>query len=506
MVINLEPYVMLDFSSHRAFSVLPMVVRITSSVLRLPIAKFIDEFGRAHGFLMVTALAVLGLFIQAVARNLATIVLAQLSQGIGFNSVDYVLTIILADMTSLRNRALIYGIYVTPIVVTMFLAPQIAESMQAHFGWRSASGVSASIMTLISLPISVVLFGAQRHSSIADRPRDYNYTTPSSRGRWSRFIVEIDCPGVALAILGLCLTLSSFPYASTAPSDRKSDAISMLVFGLTSLVGFVVWEKRLAPVTCLPWPFMKSRSILGGCLTAVFSMASVQCWSSYYSSYLQVVNCQTSASAGYIASVRPFAFAVAAPFIGLLIRTTGNYRFPALFAVIVLGIPTGLLLGYRGPEFSVHVLSRYQAMIGFCETYLMSCSQMAVMANIHHNDIALGVGIWGMSLSVAFAIVSCFSQAIWTGVVPKVLEDALPADSKNLTTQIYGSLDKQMEYPWGSLIRNAVVAAYLAAQKQMVIAGICCVPVAFACLFMWKDTNVRNRNDREYLGERDVIY
>lgn len=104
MVINLEPYVILDFSSHRAFSVLPMVVRITSSVLRLPIAKFIDEFGRAHGFIMVIALAVLGLFIQAVAQNLATIVLAQLFQGIGFNSVDYVLTIILADMTSLRNR------------------------------------------------------------------------------------------------------------------------------------------------------------------------------------------------------------------------------------------------------------------------------------------------------------------------------------------------------------------------------------------------------------------
>lgn len=88
-----------------------MVVQILSGVLRLPMAKFIDEFGRGRGFLMATILTVLGLSIQPLAQSLPTTIFAQVLHGIGWNFLDYVLTIILADMTSLKNR----GKHVSPL-------------------------------------------------------------------------------------------------------------------------------------------------------------------------------------------------------------------------------------------------------------------------------------------------------------------------------------------------------------------------------------------------------
>lgn len=105
VVLTLTPHVMSDFSGHSILSVLPMVVRVVSGVLRLPIAKFIDEVGRAHGFLFASCVTVLGLFIQALAGSLTETIVAQSLYGIGWNCIDYVLTIILADMTSLKNRS-----------------------------------------------------------------------------------------------------------------------------------------------------------------------------------------------------------------------------------------------------------------------------------------------------------------------------------------------------------------------------------------------------------------
>lgn len=104
---SLTPYVMSDFSGHSILSVLAVVVQILSGVLRLPIAKFIDEYGRARGFLVGAGLTVLGLSIEPLAQSLTTTIFAQVLHGLGWSWLDYVFTIILADMTSLKNRSML---------------------------------------------------------------------------------------------------------------------------------------------------------------------------------------------------------------------------------------------------------------------------------------------------------------------------------------------------------------------------------------------------------------
>lgn len=136
----------------------------------------------------------------------------------------------------------------------------------------------------------------------------------------------------------------------------------------------------------------------------------------------------------------------------------------------------------------------------------IACSQMAVMANIDHKDVALAVGIWGTFVSIAVAIASGISGSIWARAVPRVLLDSLPADSRNLTQVITGSLKNDETYPIGSPIRDAVVTAIRAAQEEMVIVGLCFVPVAFACIFMWRNFNVRKCDSGESLRARAAIW
>lgn len=136
----------------------------------------------------------------------------------------------------------------------------------------------------------------------------------------------------------------------------------------------------------------------------------------------------------------------------------------------------------------------------------MACSQMAVMANIDHKDVAIAVGIWGTFVSIAVATASGISGSIWARAVPGVLLDSLPADGGNLTEVITGSLENEQTYPIGSPIRDAVVTAIGAAQDEMIIMGICFAPVAFACIFMWRDINVRKRDHGESIRARTVIW
>lgn len=184
----------------------------------------------------------------------------------------------------------------------------------------------------------------------------------------------------------------------------------------------------------------------------------------------------------------------------------GDYKLPAFMGGPILGIFTGLLLNFHGPDAPVSALVLCQAFIGCAMRLFVACSQMAVVANIDHKDVAPAVGTWGTFLSIAAAIGSGSSGAVWTRAVPRVLEHALPGGSGNLTEEIAGSLVKQKQYPVGSLTRDAVISAYWAAQEQMVILGMCLVPVAFACIFMWRRIDVRKRDDRENVKDRGVIW
>lgn len=85
-----------------------MINRVVSGVLSLPLAKFIDTFGRLHGFLLTSGIVTFGLVLQAAAPNLATTAVAQVFQGIGWNFMDYILTVLLTDMTSLKNRSMFH--------------------------------------------------------------------------------------------------------------------------------------------------------------------------------------------------------------------------------------------------------------------------------------------------------------------------------------------------------------------------------------------------------------
>lgn len=120
-----------------------------------------------------------------------------------------------------------------------------------------------------------------------------------------------------------------------------------------------------------------------------------------------------------------------------------------------------------------------------------TCAQIAIMASVTHQEIAVAVALWGMFGSIGAAIGQAIAGALWTNILPDQLYKALPEESKNLTMTIYSSFVIQQDYPMGSPIRDAIIVAYADVQRKMVIAGCAFMPPVVIAVFMWRNINVK---------------
>lgn len=118
--------------------------------------------------------------------------------------------------------------------------------------------------------------------------------------------------------------------------------------------------------------------------------------------------------------------------------------------------------------------------------------QMAVMAVAKHGEIASLIALLGLSSAVGPGIGSPVSGAIWTNTVYAELLRLLPDDTKDQATEIHADLQRQLSYPVGSPVREAIVHAYSTAQLRMVLAGLCVLLIAIPSVVVWKMSGCPN--------------
>lgn len=73
----LTPYVTSDFQSHSLLTVIGIVSDSMTAAVYIPMAKLLDVWGRAEGFLLMVGSATLGVILMATSHNLATFCAAQ---------------------------------------------------------------------------------------------------------------------------------------------------------------------------------------------------------------------------------------------------------------------------------------------------------------------------------------------------------------------------------------------------------------------------------------------
>lgn len=145
-----------NFMSAPQVSTANILASIVGGVIKLPIARTINIWGRAEALLVFTGIYVLGIIIIASCNGPDGYAAGYVLYWIGYDAIYLILDIFMADTSGLRNRAFAFGFASTPFICTAFTGPLAGQSFLAMTSWRWAYGAFAIIMPFVFCPLALV--------------------------------------------------------------------------------------------------------------------------------------------------------------------------------------------------------------------------------------------------------------------------------------------------------------------------------------------------------------
>lgn len=502
----LSPYITSMFQSHGLLNIGGILSTIIGACTPLALAKIIDIWGRVEGFIFMLAVCVIGMIMKAVSQNVETYVAAHTLYWTGHLGIRYVIGVIIADMTSLKNRMIFIGFSNTPRIATAFAGPALGKLFYEQVNFRWAFGAFTIILIASCIPALALMASmfrkATKQGIIQKRPASGRSTLQSIKF----YTMEFDIIGIFVLIFALSFLLLPFSLASRAPQKWATPyIIAMLVLGVVLFPVFYIWEAKFAPKQFLPFHYLKQGTIIGSSLLVGLMYLSTFCWNTYFNSYLQVVHRQEIDTAGYILNTFMLTAAFFAPLVGFLISYTGDFKWTAYAGVPIMLLGTALLIPFRSPNAPVGMLVFTQFLVGLGSEIFSACSALAIMAPVTHQYIAAVNAIGGLFGGVGASIGIAIAGAMWNNMIPDQLTQRLPEAMKANATTIFGDIRIQMSFADGTPERDAVVGAYSHVMRLMVIVGAAFMPLCLLCVFSWKNINVRKIEEEQGKQTKGLI-
>ncbi|PGH05894.1 hypothetical protein GX51_02675 [Blastomyces parvus] len=490
---SLLPYVTSSFQLHSLTAATGIMSNIIGGLIKLPLAKVLDIWGRPQGFLIMVGALTIGLIMMAACNNVQTYAAAQVFYWVGYNGMSYTISIFIADTSALKNRALMFAFVSSPYIATVWVGGPLATAFLNGPGFRWGYGAFAIITPIITLPLyGVFAWNYKKAKDSGLLPEKERSRTFGQSCKY--YFIEFDVIGILLLAGGLALFLLPFSLYSYQEDRWKSSlVISMIIIGGLLLIAFALYEKYLAPVCFIPFGLLFDRTVLGACVLAGSLFVSFYIWDSYFPSFLQVVNNLSITEASYIVNIYSIGSCFWSIVVGILVRWSGRFKWLALYfgvPLTILGV--GLMIAFRQPDVNIGYIIMCQIFIAFAGGTCVITEQMAAMAATSHQYVAVVLAVEAMFANIGGAIGQTVAAAIWTGMFPQRLAEYLPEEAKANATIIYGDLKVQRSYPVGSPERIAINKAYGDGQKYMLIGGTAILAVSLGATMMWRDIKVKD--------------
>jgi MFS family permease len=487
----LNPYVTSSFALHSLTPTVSILSSVIGGVTNLTLAKALDIFGRPQGFLLCIVIATGGLIMMAACNNVEAYAAAQVFYIVGNNGLQYSLSVFVADTSSLRNRGLMQAFAYSSNLITCWLAGPISSAFLSGAGWRWAFGMFSILVPAITLP----LFGLFVFNYLQAKKQGLVPQRESGRSAWQSVVFycrEFDTVGLLLLSAGVALFILPFNlYALKARGWGSPLIICMLVFGIVLTMLFAIWERFVAPVTFIPYSLLADRTVLGACMLSATLFVSFFCWSSYFSSFLQVVNNLNVANASYVVQTYTVGSCLCSLAVGLVIHYTGRYKpVCSYFGIPMSILGLGLMIHFRQPNGNVGYIVVCQILISFAAGTIIICDEIAILAAASHQHVAVVIAVLGMFGNIGGAIGLTVAVAIWQSVFPEKLAKYLPASDLPNLPLIYEDIAVQLSFPVGSPTRIAIQHAYGDAQMMILIAGTAVWAVGVVAVLMWRNIKV----------------
>ncbi|KAI0535641.1 siderochrome-iron transporter MirC [Xylaria digitata] len=482
-----------SFSSHSLIATVYVIQGVVNAVIKPPMAKIADVFGRLEAFTICIVLYVLGYIQMAASANVQTFAAAQIFYSAGSTGLQILQQVFVADTSDLANRALFSSLPDTPFLVTTWIGSIIGGAIVASSTWRWAYGIWAIILPVVFLPLALtLLLNGRRAKRMGLQPEKRNFTEGGILSVITNIWNQLDIGGIILLSASFALILIPLTLTKSTPGGWQSPTIiALIVVGGVLLIAFPLWEgsKKLAPHPLIPLELLRSRTFCAGCAIGFFYFLvfylSVQ---PYFYSYLLVVQRQSIPAAGHITQTFSFTSTVTSIVVSLMIKYTRHYKYFVTSGSLIYLLGVGLMIRYRTEDASVGSLVGTQIAVGIGGGMLNVPAQLGVQASASHQQVAAATAVFLTLVEIGGAVGSAISGAVWTQLIPSKLSHYLPAELASQAHTIFGDIGVASDYstyPPGSPARIAINRSYQETMHVLLmIAVVLCAPLVLLSFFM----------------------
>ncbi|KAL9033544.1 MAG: hypothetical protein Q9180_005891, partial [Flavoplaca navasiana] len=271
--INLTVYATSAFSLHSLVSTVLVVQGVVNAVIKPPMAKIANAFGRLEAFSISVFLYVIGYIQMAASDSVKTFAAAQIFYSAGGTGIQILQQIFIADTSDLLNRALWSSLPDVPFLITVWVGAPLASDLLSHTTWRWGYGIWTMVLPVSFLPLALALFLNTRKAKKLGRLHPSPWAGQSFSTGAKNLWYELDIMGLLLLSAAFALILIPCTLAQRARGGwNNGSMIAMVVIGALCLVAFPLWESssRLAPHPFMPPRLFKNRTVAAGCAIAFF--------------------------------------------------------------------------------------------------------------------------------------------------------------------------------------------------------------------------------------------
>ncbi|KAH7311338.1 major facilitator superfamily domain-containing protein [Stachybotrys elegans] len=202
-----------------------------------------DITGRKPILLASVFCIALGDLLCGFARSAHWLYLSRALSGIGGGGISSLVSIIVSDLLSLKDRGKYQGMISLAIGAGGMTGPFIAASLTSYNqGWRWAFWIPAC---LASLCLGLLVF------LLPLKP---------VTGKWEYKLRQIDWLGIAASIAGIVLLLVPINSGGSLWPWRSALTIPMIIIGGLCFIFFVFYEGYGASLPIMPWRLFRNRS------------------------------------------------------------------------------------------------------------------------------------------------------------------------------------------------------------------------------------------------------
>ncbi|KAK4949112.1 Siderochrome iron transporter 2 [Elasticomyces elasticus] len=481
-----------DFQTAPAITTASILANIIGGVLKLPIAKTLNLWGRAEGYLVMFAIYVLGIIILAASTGPNSYAAGYVLYWIGYDQIYLIMDIFVADVSGLRNRAFAFAFVSTPFICTAFTGPLAAQSLLADTSWRWALGAFAIIQPFVFVPLALVF---KFHQRKAEKMGVFK-REPSGRSTIQsivHYLHEFDVVGAILLMAAFVLFLLPFSLETYGRAPYGSATfIAMVVIGFLLFFVFAAWEKWLARAHFIRWELFKQPTVLGACVLSAVLFFSFYSWDLNYYSFVKVVYALPVSEASYMLQVYNVGSTFWGVVFGIWIRYTKHFKYTCLFfGLPLMMLGAGLMVYFRGGDKAIGYLIMCQIFIAFGGGTLVIGQDMAVMSASDRSGIAMMLSLISLASSVGGAIGDAVAGAIYSGTFPQALARALPPEMQSQAYSLYlGGYISQELYVPGTPERAAIDYAWSVYERYAAISAVSSLVIGIPAIAVWKNYRV----------------